>query len=603
MKNQILLFTLATSIALFGCSNSEKSFNKAAGDQILSELKYNTKDPQDLLESAVRQNAAPSVIKKVLKKGGSLQGELQNGENLQYLAASPEMIKFLRENSVPLNFVNDKGVPAMFLYKSAALAQTALDLLYEEFKGNFKAIKDKKEVLKKIVSSFDENPLDYADNAEVASLWIDLGADLNKSKTNGSPLVVNLKKGNMQVFNLLLEKGANVNDAEVNILTFALKRAKEECYKEEKISESFAKYKPIFDLIIKYGADVNIDSQHKVDLLSEISTSANVDFAEYFLEKGLSPNAKDKLGYTLWDWDSQKLNLNFKLVSLLLQKGINLAETKDGGEYIAREALKKGEIDLVKEMLYKGVPIKIIISADSNTLKDILNFLYEKNLLDSERIKDICGQEDVLNFLYEKNILNKEIIKTAIHNKRYSNSTQKRDFLEFLYEKNLFDREIIETAINEYGRNEFDRKMVLNFFLRKDFLNSLYEKNLLDREFIKTAIHEIRYFGSDAERDFLEFLYEKNLFDREIIETAINEYGREMVLNFFLRKDDLNPLYENNLFDREIIKTAIDRCSIASVSDFFCRKGIIDRSPFRSEKDLISKIEEGLKRKFKETKE
>ncbi|MDX8415855.1 ankyrin repeat domain-containing protein [Intestinicryptomonas porci] len=470
----------------------------------------------------------------MLKKGGSLQGELQNGENLQYLAASPEMIKFLRENSVPLNFANADGVPAMFLYKDAALAQTALDLLYEEFKGNFKAIKDKKDVLKKIVASFDENPLDYAENAEVANLWIDLGADLNKSKTNGSPIIVNLKKGNIQVFNLLLEKGANIKDIKENIFTIALKNAYEEyCsgFESEKISMSFARNKPFFDLMIKYGADINTDSQLKVYLLSRLSTSENVDFAKYFLENGFSPNAKNANGDTLWD--IQDRHLNFKLVSLLLQKGINPAETKNGGHIIAMEASKNGKIDLVKEMLYKGFPHENIIHAfcayvekyDSNTLKDILNFLYEKNLLDSGCIKYI------------------------FYSTKSSGSAQK-NILEFLYEKNLLDSERIKGICEE-----------------TDVLNFLYEKNILNREIIKTAIHKNRY-SSSVQRYFLEFLYEKNLFDREIIETAINEYGRKMVLGFFLGK------------------------------------GIIDESSYvKAKKDPISMIEEGLKRKFKETKE
>ena len=396
MKNQILLFTLATSIALFGCSNNEKSFNKAAGDQILSELKYNAKDPQDLIESAVRQNAAPSVIKKVLKKGGSLQGALQNGDNLQYLAASPEMIKFLRENSVPLNFVNNEGVPAMFLYKDAALAQTALDLLYEEFKGNFKAIKDKKEVLKKIVSSFDANPLDYAENAEVANLWIDLGADLNKSKTNGSPLAVNLGKGNLELFNLFLEKGADVSypftfyqeeeggifnpfkkrviEKKGNILTYVLVKARSDYMENKEVSKIFAKYKPFFDLLFKYGADANIDSSTTVQLIFDLSIDGNIDFIKYFLDKGLSVNAKTKDGNTLWDLEILYFNsnyrsrdANFALAFLLLEKGLNPSETwtskgkdeygiKDLSGFLEAASSEKNADEIQELLLKKGVP-------------------------------------------------------------------------------------------------------------------------------------------------------------------------------------------------------------------------------------------------------
>lgn len=358
MKIKNIIFVLISASMLFGCSD-ESMFNKGSTDDVKAQLEHGAMSGKDLLLAAVSSNAAPSIIKKVVKTKEIPLTTDYDGRNLLYFAKSPDMIKFLAKE-IPLNYIDDNEIPAIFTYSKPELAQTALDCLYEKFKANFASIKDKKEVQKKIIASFPQSMLDNAKNSEMIKFWLSFGININAKNKRGKTLLQTTVE-NMEDWEkpatFLIENGADIY---TKITLTGLLGGVDTSLIE------YAKEKDKFDfvkLLIEKGYNVNhgnLLSNAIYNMRFKNTFDLNKRFAKLLLEKGADPNIKNDDGYAplffsipIKDFEDTG-NTDCIALKFLLENGANPNTQNNEGDTLLHKGVYKKNYKAIKILLEKG---------------------------------------------------------------------------------------------------------------------------------------------------------------------------------------------------------------------------------------------------------
>jgi ankyrin repeat protein len=218
------------------------------------------------------------------------------------------------------------------------------------------------------------------------------------------------KNGYIEIFKLLLEKGANIHqqnhswhtslilaaeNGHIKIVKLLLKRDNV-CvnytywYGNTALMEAAAKGRiEIVKLLLEKGADVNKADYYGNTALMRAAANGRIEIVKLLLEKGADVNKADD-GYGNTALILAAANGHKEIVKLLIEKGANVNHTNwdgyDGGNTALMKAAANGRIEIVKLLLEKGANIHqankdgktALMKAAANGRIEIVKLLLEK---------------------------------------------------------------------------------------------------------------------------------------------------------------------------------------------------------------------------------
>ena len=193
-----------------------------------------------------------------------------------------------------------------------------------------------------------------------------------------TPLIKALYDGNLEIAQLLIESGADVNSIGIKneaflkldailgrngpaALRIALERGNLGLAKFIKLHLSFGNtalikashegYFKIAELLVENGADVNMKNIHSETALASSLNKANLEIAKLLINNGADVNLKNVLIKAV-------LAGNCDMVKLMIQSGADL-NSKNGlsGETALTEAVTKDNLDIAKLLVESGADL------------------------------------------------------------------------------------------------------------------------------------------------------------------------------------------------------------------------------------------------------
>lgn len=184
---------------------------------------------------------------------------------------------------------------------------------------------------------------------------IDLGADINLPYYDKTPLGYAVQEGNVEIVNLLLEKGADPNTEFDNhsLLIFAIN--------QEIKTDKTQKFEITRLLVEKGKADLDISSSEGDTPLHIAAGYGNLKLVQSFVEHGADINAKDENDQT--PLHKAAIGWNLDVVKFLVHHGANLNSKDDNGQTPLHITTKWNEIKTIQYLLKHGADIN---SKDNN---------------------------------------------------------------------------------------------------------------------------------------------------------------------------------------------------------------------------------------------
>lgn len=184
---------------------------------------------------------------------------------------------------------------------------------------------------------------------------IDLGADINLPYYDKTPLGYAVQEGNVEIVNLLLEKGADPNTEFDNhsLLIFAIN--------QEIKTDKTQKFEITRLLVEKGKADLDISSSEGDTPLHIAAGYGNLKLIQSFVEHGADINAKDENDRT--PLHKAAIGWNLDVVKFLVHHGANLNSKDDNGQTPLHITTKWNEIKTIQYLLKHGADIN---SKDDN---------------------------------------------------------------------------------------------------------------------------------------------------------------------------------------------------------------------------------------------
>ena len=300
MKKYIIISVILASL-FSGCSDPHV-YNTEADKKCEAQLQTST-NLNELLLFALKQDASPSTIKKILKQGASAATTVGKEEiPIICYAKSPKAIKIVykahpenQEKKGPSEVLFNKSLNTpLFHYQSPELCEAyfervVLDVDYGDYEINIDGEVKKfsltmERVLKKLLDqkdNYERGPLFYAKTKDMVNYWIDRkGRNLNiADKYGNNVLGYNIKNGNEDIEFLkhLIAKGADVN--------FGIDKGKATPLV---IAIANNGSKELIELLIAKGADVNAgeDKENITPLGYALLHNKGKDIIELLISKG-----------------------------------------------------------------------------------------------------------------------------------------------------------------------------------------------------------------------------------------------------------------------------------------------------------------------------
>lgn len=214
------------------------------------------------------------------------------------------------------------------------------------------------------------SPLSGAATVEMAQLLIDSGAGVNTRSTAGwYPLHSAAHRGNIQVTNYLLARGANPNAVSGNGFT-ALYMAAESDYGAA-----------VAEALLNYGADPNVRNASGQTALHQAASQGATKVIEILLAHKADINAADNSGYVpLLGAISYGMKNGRKPVEVLVNNGANVNAESARGETPLGNAIERDDIEILKLLIAHGANVKankygvspLYLARDSKEITELL---------------------------------------------------------------------------------------------------------------------------------------------------------------------------------------------------------------------------------------
>ena len=281
-----------------------------------------------------------SVIKHLVELGADIHTKNKNHNNILIIAlknrASLEIVNYILSLGIDVNEKNEEGLPPIFYAASLNPYPEVLDLLIKKGASlKIEGLSENEILLVALANNTNEKVIEYL---------LNYGFDINLAKPNGiTPILDAAQNPNIKIFNMLLEKGAN----------------------------------------IKQEDSINNNVLHVAAMRNE-----NPQFIEFLLNKGFSIEKRNKYGNTAVFAASR--NVNIDVIKTLVAKGGNLKGINDFGDTILmylfssanNEAHNVISIEMVKYLIENGVDVNARNSVNQTAL-----MLAVDNVTDPEYIE------------------------------------------------------------------------------------------------------------------------------------------------------------------------------------------------------------------------
>lgn len=216
------------------------------------------------------------------------------------------------------------------------------------------------------------------DQLNMINFLLENGADIEGTdKVNGTALIGATVDANKEVVELLLEKGANVDCNDVQGQTplhYLCKFAKGwgsmkitetvNGVTTEKSNPRFQQHTEVFNLLIEKGADVNKMTNYGFSCIHLCGESNAVEFIKPLIKNGADVNSKNSKNYT--PLHAAADNGHLEVCKVLIENGADVNVTDDDGFTPLIGAVLSLNEELVKFLLDKGADksVEVKISYD-----------------------------------------------------------------------------------------------------------------------------------------------------------------------------------------------------------------------------------------------
>ena len=297
--------------------------------QLIKEMQQKLKSL--LAESVVdlygRDEAGDTPMHRAVRTG--------NAELVGAFVSSPHCQK-----SEVLNAVNGKGMTAL----------AAIAFMYEDAAGK---IVDKAALAHFLCSSDGHG----SDLRNIMDMLVNIGADINHVHCGEAPLIQATRIGAINAMNLLLEKGANVNQAGKDGQTALM------------VGASQGRVDMVRALLAK-GAYVNRVDKDENSALTLAAQKGYANIVKLLLVPGVNVNHADKDGFTalLWILSPDRINKSqinkadyvedLDIVNALLAAGANVNQIGKGDDRSALMlAIAKRDLEIISALLAAGANV------------------------------------------------------------------------------------------------------------------------------------------------------------------------------------------------------------------------------------------------------
>jgi serine/threonine protein kinase len=187
------------------------------------------------------------------------------------------------------------------------------------------------------------------DNERLIRLLLDRGAKVNVADQDGqTPLSLAVARNNVAIAKLLLNAGATVtvpgSQGEMALWQSAIVYGNVE----------------MLELLLEHGANINAKDNSGITPLHAAIQTGNLSITKWLLEHGASINAKNNSGTTPLHYVIQQLAMpydNLGMLKLLLEHGANLNVKDNNGTTPLHTAVQSGNLSITKWMLEHGANI------------------------------------------------------------------------------------------------------------------------------------------------------------------------------------------------------------------------------------------------------
>lgn len=211
---------------------------------------------------------------------------------------------------------------------------------------------------------------------------LDSGQDINAKDADGQTALMRATAtGRLEVVQLLLEKGAALNEqhktSKATALIYAVNRAFDESSKRAS-SETTKNYVDITFLLLQYGADVNVKTKEGQSPLMISTKRNNASIVKAFLDKGVDVNARDNDGRTALFEAVNLDRIGSKIiVQMLLDAGAGVEDKDNDANTILSNAIGK-DVDILGMILSRGANPNTATSCGRFPLMIAANYGYNQ---------------------------------------------------------------------------------------------------------------------------------------------------------------------------------------------------------------------------------
>ena len=307
---------------------------------------------------------------------------------------------------------------------------------------------------KYVLDSQSRSPLhsaSYLGYLDLVEILLKSGVDINLRNTGETPLAVSLLRGNFEVVQFLVERGANVHQRDMNgwtllhraagygdidIVRFLLNlelgvqargsdqetplmlasagghvevsrfliehqadvaSAADEGWTSLHIAADYG-HADVVQLLLEYGADVDVQTAHLSAPLHFASNNGHLEVAELLLERGAEVDVRNEDLETPLYLASK--NGFLEIVGFLMKRQSNVNSQDSWGWTPLHSAAQNGHLDIVKLLIDSGSDIGVRNRSDEtafdialdNGNRDVANFLNEHSANPSSRLREpVCS--------------------------------------------------------------------------------------------------------------------------------------------------------------------------------------------------------------------
>ena len=340
----------------------------------------------------------------------------------------------------------------------------------------------------------------------------------------------------------------------------------------------------MFNLLVQEGADVSHKTRNSTTLLINSAQNHNYSVVQFLLENGAEITSVNDDGYSAFQYLISPHDRNYTLIKQFLEKGADVnAKDARSGKSMMHYAIERESLPRIKELVAMGATVNVFDKEgnrprvdESEIIMYLVNNGADINAVDSRHDSYICvavGDNDLelAHFLISKGIdvnqncyFSEPPIIKAIED-------QNLTLVQFLADNNAdlnaigyFDRNVMEYAERE-GNQEIIDFLKSRGAMSKADKNELFRKSMEMERDINVAINQKNEERLASLLKQCEGLVIQNkIIERSAVFAA--EQGNPLLVELLLSKLDLDINSQINSFNQNMlmIATIHDETSLVS---------------------------------------